>query len=228
MTLDQVTEICRSAVLLALMISAPVLTVAVLVGLGISIIQAVTQIQDQTVSIIDDDHAAASFEWPEGRLIDHSSDRIHLDRPGLARLDQQHIGMDASLDPLARPTRAARVRVRLLIPAGQCLTVEQLSHRERQPTFADAIRSREDETRRQGVTHDGPRDQLTNRRMPRDVAQSHRERWSFVVNPARPARGQPAQATSPKSRRPEQLRDVHGQAGGHEREANGLGRRIQL
>jgi flagellar biosynthetic protein FliQ len=52
MTLDQVTEICRSAVLLALMISAPVLTVAVLVGLGISIIQAVTQIQDQTVSII--------------------------------------------------------------------------------------------------------------------------------------------------------------------------------
>ena len=38
--------------MLALLISAPVLTVAVLVGLGISIIQAVTQIQDQTVSII--------------------------------------------------------------------------------------------------------------------------------------------------------------------------------
>jgi flagellar biosynthetic protein FliQ len=52
MTIDQVTEICRSAVLLALMISAPILTIAVLVGLGISIIQAVTQIQDQTVSII--------------------------------------------------------------------------------------------------------------------------------------------------------------------------------
>jgi flagellar biosynthetic protein FliQ len=52
MTLDQVTEMCRSAVLLALMVSSPVLTVAVLVGLGISIIQAVTQIQDQTVSII--------------------------------------------------------------------------------------------------------------------------------------------------------------------------------
>lgn len=52
MTLDQVAELCRSAVMLALMISAPVLTVAVLVGLGISIIQAVTQIQDQTVSII--------------------------------------------------------------------------------------------------------------------------------------------------------------------------------
>ena len=52
MTIDQVTEICRSAVLLARMISAPILTIAVLVGLGISIIQAVTQIQDQTVSII--------------------------------------------------------------------------------------------------------------------------------------------------------------------------------
>ena len=52
MTLDQVTELCRSAVMLALLVSAPVLTVAVVVGLGISIIQAVTQIQDQTVSII--------------------------------------------------------------------------------------------------------------------------------------------------------------------------------
>lgn len=52
MTLDQVTELCRAAVMLALMVSAPVLAVAVVVGLSISIIQAVTQIQDQTVSII--------------------------------------------------------------------------------------------------------------------------------------------------------------------------------
>lgn len=52
MTIDQISELCRAAVMLALMISAPVLTVAVLVGLGISILQAITQIQDQTVSII--------------------------------------------------------------------------------------------------------------------------------------------------------------------------------
>ena len=36
----------------ALLIAAPVLSVAVFVGLAISIAQAVTQIQDQTVSII--------------------------------------------------------------------------------------------------------------------------------------------------------------------------------
>jgi len=52
MLIEQMTELCRGAVMLALLISAPILTVAVAVGLTISILQAVTQIQDQTVSII--------------------------------------------------------------------------------------------------------------------------------------------------------------------------------
>lgn len=52
MTIEMVTELCRSAVIMTLMISAPVLAVAVVVGLSISILQAVTSIQDQTVSII--------------------------------------------------------------------------------------------------------------------------------------------------------------------------------
>ena len=52
MQLTDVSELVRSAVMLTLMITSPVLAVAVLVGLAISIGQAVTQIQDQTVSIV--------------------------------------------------------------------------------------------------------------------------------------------------------------------------------
>lgn len=52
MQLDYATELFRSAVMMALLLSAPVLGVAVFVGLAISIGQAVTQIQDQTVSAI--------------------------------------------------------------------------------------------------------------------------------------------------------------------------------
>lgn len=52
MTIEMVTELCRSALQITLLITAPVLLVAVVVGLGISIVQAVTQIHDQTVSVI--------------------------------------------------------------------------------------------------------------------------------------------------------------------------------
>lgn len=52
MTSDFVTELTRQAVMLTLMVSAPVLAIAVVVGLGVSVAQAVTQIQDQTVSIV--------------------------------------------------------------------------------------------------------------------------------------------------------------------------------
>ena len=52
MQLIDVSELARSAVMLTLLITSPVLAVAVLVGLAISIGQAVTQIQDQTLSIV--------------------------------------------------------------------------------------------------------------------------------------------------------------------------------
>ena len=52
MTIDSVAELCRSALVMTLMIAAPVLIVGVVVALGISVLQAVTQIQDQTVSIV--------------------------------------------------------------------------------------------------------------------------------------------------------------------------------
>ena len=52
MTPDQAVELSRGAVILALTVAAPVLLAAVAVGLFISIIQAVTQVQDQTVSFV--------------------------------------------------------------------------------------------------------------------------------------------------------------------------------
>jgi len=52
MSLTDVTELTRAAVVLTIMISAPVVGVAVAVGLFISVLQAVTQIQDQTVNTV--------------------------------------------------------------------------------------------------------------------------------------------------------------------------------
>ena len=52
MTIDQALELARSAVMLTLLIGAPVMLVAVIVGLLISILQAVTQLQDQTLSFV--------------------------------------------------------------------------------------------------------------------------------------------------------------------------------
>ena len=52
MTIDHAVELCREAVMLSLLLGAPVLAVAIAVGLVISILQAVTQLQDQTLSFV--------------------------------------------------------------------------------------------------------------------------------------------------------------------------------
>jgi flagellar biosynthetic protein FliQ len=52
MTVDQAAELTRNAVALALMLGAPIMLMAILVGLVISILQAVTQLQDQTLSFV--------------------------------------------------------------------------------------------------------------------------------------------------------------------------------
>jgi len=51
-TLDQAVDITREALLLALIVSSPILLIGLLVGLVISIFQAVTQIQEQTLSFV--------------------------------------------------------------------------------------------------------------------------------------------------------------------------------
>ena len=49
---QQVLDIARNAVLVIIKLSAPLLGVALIVGLAISILQATTQIQEQTLSFV--------------------------------------------------------------------------------------------------------------------------------------------------------------------------------
>lgn len=51
-TADFAAEICRTAVLLALTIGAPVLLAALATGLLTGLLQSVTQLQDQTLSFV--------------------------------------------------------------------------------------------------------------------------------------------------------------------------------
>jgi len=52
MSQDQVISLCVSAMELAMKIALPMLLVGLIVGLVVSIFQAVTQIQEQTLSFI--------------------------------------------------------------------------------------------------------------------------------------------------------------------------------
>ena len=47
-----VVDLARNAVMLALMLSGPLLLIALAVGVIVSVIQAVTQIQEQTLSFV--------------------------------------------------------------------------------------------------------------------------------------------------------------------------------
>ena len=52
MSLDHAVELIRHSLLLTLLIAAPVLVVGLVVGFVISLFQAVTQLQEQTISFI--------------------------------------------------------------------------------------------------------------------------------------------------------------------------------
>ena len=52
MELQQASDLIRETLTLALIISAPMLVIGLVVGVFISLLQAVTQIQEQTLSLI--------------------------------------------------------------------------------------------------------------------------------------------------------------------------------
>ncbi len=52
MTDAAVVDLARNAIMMALSLAAPMLTVALGVGLAVSVFQSVTQIQDQTLSFV--------------------------------------------------------------------------------------------------------------------------------------------------------------------------------
>ena len=79
MTVDVAVDLCRAATVVSLLIAAPVLACAVIVGLVISIVQAVTQLQDQTLSFVPKIVAMGAvtiyvLPWAIGRMMTYSAD----------------------------------------------------------------------------------------------------------------------------------------------------------
>jgi flagellar biosynthetic protein FliQ len=79
MNVDTAVEITRQAIMLALLVGAPVMLVAMLVGLTISLFQAVTQLQDQTLSFVPKILAMVStvlvlLPWIFGQIVDYTID----------------------------------------------------------------------------------------------------------------------------------------------------------
>ncbi len=78
MTIDQATELIRNALILVLLISAPMLVIGLVVGILVSLLQAVTQIQEQTLTFIPKMTAMVIaaiilMPWIGQRLIDYTA-----------------------------------------------------------------------------------------------------------------------------------------------------------
>jgi flagellar biosynthetic protein FliQ len=77
MQIEQATELVRHTLLLALIVSAPMLIIGLGVGVLISLLQAVTQIQEQTLSFIPKIVAMVAaaiilMPWMGHRLMEYS------------------------------------------------------------------------------------------------------------------------------------------------------------
>ena len=75
MTPNLALDLIRSSVMLALTVAAPLLATALLVGILVSLIQAVTQIQEQTLTFIPKLLAMAAvfmllLPWSVSRVVD--------------------------------------------------------------------------------------------------------------------------------------------------------------
>ena len=76
--IDQAMELVRQTLLLALIVSAPMLIIGLVVGIVVSMLQAVTQIQEQTLSFIPKivamvGSAVVLMPWISHRLIEYSA-----------------------------------------------------------------------------------------------------------------------------------------------------------
>jgi len=78
MQIDQATELIRHTLILALIVSAPMLLIGLGVGIVISLVQAVTQIQEQTLSFVPKIVAMVTaaiilMPWIGHRLMEYSA-----------------------------------------------------------------------------------------------------------------------------------------------------------
>jgi flagellar biosynthetic protein FliQ len=81
MTTDTAIELCRSAAMLALVLSGPVLLAALAVGLILGLLQGLTQIQDQSLAFVPRLLALTLvllllLPWGLGLLTEYASDLI--------------------------------------------------------------------------------------------------------------------------------------------------------
>ena len=77
MTLDSATELIRQTLILALLVSAPMLLIGLVVGIVVSLLQAVTQIQEQTLTFVPKIAAMVAaaiilMPWISNRLLEYS------------------------------------------------------------------------------------------------------------------------------------------------------------
>ena len=78
MSLDTATELIRQTLILALLVSAPMLLIGLLVGIVVSLLQAITQIQEQTLTFVPKIAAMVAaaillMPWITNRLLEYSA-----------------------------------------------------------------------------------------------------------------------------------------------------------
>jgi flagellar biosynthetic protein FliQ len=83
MNVDQATDLIRHTLVLALTISAPMLLIGLAVGIIVSLFQAVTQIQEQTLTFIPKIAAMTIaaivlMPWIAQRLLEYTSTMFRL------------------------------------------------------------------------------------------------------------------------------------------------------
>jgi len=81
MTQDMVVGLARNAVEITLLISLPMLGLGLIVGLAVSIFQAVTQIQEMTLTFVPKIIAVLigllmAFPWMMNKMVDYTRDII--------------------------------------------------------------------------------------------------------------------------------------------------------
>ena len=79
MTPDHAVDLMRSALVLSLLIGAPALLTAIVVGLVVTLLQAVTQLQDQTLSFVPKIIAMMvvmlyTLPWVLNEIVEYSQD----------------------------------------------------------------------------------------------------------------------------------------------------------
>jgi flagellar biosynthetic protein FliQ len=83
MTLDSATELIRQTLVLALLVSAPMLVIGVLVGVIVSLLQAITQIQEQSLAFVPKIIAMISaviifMPWIGNRVLEYATTMFSL------------------------------------------------------------------------------------------------------------------------------------------------------